>query len=154
MSTPCLTPPVNDSPLPPGPGETAGPGAALSARDRAEIGHALAELLGELHAGAGLRPRPFEGRCGPGMEVDLVVPGTGGVTARVYPVAEDQFELSISGSVWEDMVVLREAEGRLSTLYREYFWWRADEEKRAKDRLMEGFNQLRWVKSWGVAHSA
>ena len=129
------------------------PEPALSAEDRAEIGTALVDLLYDLHWSGTLRPRWVEGLAGHSLEITLIVPGTGDVLAQVSQVA-GVYELAISGALWQDMVVARETDGRLGALYREYFCSQAHREKMAKDRLVQGFNQLRLVKKWGVHHQS
>jgi hypothetical protein len=124
---------------------------ALSAEDRAEIGVALVDLLCDLHLSGALRPRRVEGLTGRSLEITLVVPGTGDVVARISQVA-GIYELAITGALWQDLVVSRETDGRLEGLYLEYFCSQAHQEKAAKERLMQGFNQLRLVKTWGVYH--
>jgi len=126
---------------------------ALSAEDRAEIGVALVDLLCDLHSSGALRPRRVDGITGHSLEITLVVPGTGDVLARISQVA-GVYELAISGALWHDLVVSRETDGRLEALCREYFCSQAQQEKAAKERLMQGFIQLRLVKTWGVHHQA
>ncbi len=60
---------------------------ALSAEDRAEIGVALVDLLCDLRSSGALRPRRVDGLTGRSLEINLVVPGTGDVLARISQVA-------------------------------------------------------------------
>jgi len=124
---------------------------ALSAEDRAEIGVALVDLLCDLHWSGALRPRWVDGLTGHSLEITIMVPGTGDVLAQISQVA-GVYELAISGALWQDLVVSRETDGHLGELYREYFCSQAHQEKTAKERLVQGFNQLRLVKKWGVHH--
>ncbi len=134
-------------------GRPSTPEPALCAEDRAEIGVALIDLLCDFHLSGALRPRRVDGLTGHSLEITLVVPGTGDVLAQISQVA-GAYELAISGALWQDLVVSRETEGRLGELYREYFCSQAQQEKAAKERLMQGFNQLRLVKTWGVHHQS
>ncbi len=129
------------------------PEPALSTEDRAEIGVALVDLLCDLHWSGALRPRRVDGLTGHSLEITLAVPGTGDLLAQISQVA-GVYELTISGALWQDLVVSRETDGRLGALYREYFLSQAHREKAAKERLMQGFNQLRLVKTWGVHHQS
>ncbi|MGD0808698.1 MAG: hypothetical protein ABSA91_03140 [Acidimicrobiales bacterium] len=129
------------------------PEPALSAEDRAEIGVALVDLLCDLHWSGALRPRWVDGVAGQSLEIALVVPGTGDVLVQISQVA-GVYELAISGALWQDLVVSRETDGRLGALYGEYFCSQAHQEKAAKDLLLQGFNQLRLVKTWGVHHQS
>jgi hypothetical protein len=129
------------------------PEPALSAEDRDEIGTALVDLLCDLHWSGALRPRWVDGLTGHSLEIALMVPGTGDVLAQISQVA-GVYELAISGALWQDLVVSRETNGRLGALYREYFCSQAHQEKAAKERLLQGFNQLRLVKKWGVHHQS
>jgi hypothetical protein len=126
---------------------------ALSAEDRAEIGIALVDLLCDLHLSGALRPRRVESPIGCSLEITLLVPGTGDVLARISHIA-GIYELTISGALWQEMTVASEADGRLVALYGEYVSSQADQEKAAKERLMQGFNQLKLVKTWGVHHQS
>lgn len=151
MSTQALTPPINHhhhlSVIDGAPACE----PVLSADDRAEIGTALLELLVDLHRVGALRSRSLETITGQVLEITLFVPGSGDVRARISRTA-GAYQLSISGALWEDLVVLREADGHLGALYREYFSSQADQEKVAKERLVQGFTQLRVVKDWGLSH--
>jgi hypothetical protein len=129
------------------------PEPALSTEDRAEIGVALVDLLCDLHWSGALRPRRVDGFTGQSLEITLAVPGTGDVLAQISQVA-GVYEVTISGALWQDLLVSREADGRIGALYREYFCSKAHQEKAAKERLMQGFNQLRLVKTWGVHHQS
>lgn len=125
---------------------------ALSDADRAELGSALLELLVDLHSAGSLRPRSVETPSGQALEIPLAVPGASDIVARVSR-STACFELTISGALWSDLLVLVESGGRLEALYNEYFRSQADQEKAAKDALVQGFNLLRLVKTWGVNQS-
>ena len=126
-------------------------GTELGDEDRAEIGHVLADLLFELHQSGALRPTVVEATDGRGLDLHLSVPGAGSVLAHLR-FANGCYELSVTGDFWDGMLVLREAEGRLSQLYAYYFSSHADEQRRAKDRLVRGLQQLMLVNDWGVRH--
>jgi hypothetical protein len=126
-------------------------GPHLGDEDRAEIGLMLTELLFDLHQSGGLRPDFVERGGSWGLEVALRVPGAGDVLARLRS-ANGHYELSLSSDYWEDMLVLRENEGRLGDLYRYYLSWHEDQQRRAKDRLVQGLRELRSVNDWDVRH--
>ena len=123
----------------------------LADEDRAEIGQLLVQLLFGLHESGALRPTVLDGPESRGLEVTLKVPGAGDVVARLR-LADGYYELSVLGTGRDDVLVLRESEGRLSDLYRHYFTSREEEQLQAKERLVKGLRQLMLVNDWGVHH--
>lgn len=128
-------------------------GPALSQPDRAEIGERVLGLLWGLHVAGDLRARADERPVVPRLQVELAVPGTGDLVVQVWQV-DGAYELAISHGPWEEMVVLRSPGGRLETLYREHFCSRAEHEMAAKERLVQGINDLMFVQTWGIRHHA
>lgn len=121
----------------------------LDAGDWAEVGSALADLLCDLHSSCSLHPLAVPYAPDESLDVRLRVPGSGEVLARVTQ-ADGYYELSITGGLWEDMVVLQEVDGRLGPLYRAHLRSHSAREREAKDRLLQGFSHLRLVRGWGL----
>ena len=132
-------------------GSSAVLGPDLGEEDRAEIGRTLVELLFDLHRSGSLRPKFVDSADGRGLDLALAVPGAGAVQAQLR-WANGNYELSISGDWWDDMVVAREADGRLAELYRYYFTSHVEQQRRAKERLVRGLRQLMVVNDWGLHH--
>jgi hypothetical protein len=126
-------------------------GPALTEEDRAEIGNVLLDLLFQLHVSGELRPRSTQRWPVAALVVPLMVPGTGDVLAHLRR-ADGHYDLSISGGPFGDLVLLRQTTGPLADLFEQYFSLHTEQERRAKDRLVQGLRELMLVNEWGVRH--